>query len=223
MRHKLFSVALLALAFLLVPAAAFAQSDRGAISGTVLDPQGAVVPNAKVTATSLDTGEVREVTSGDSGGYMLPDLRAGRWRVSVEAPSIKTPIEDYNVAVQVTHGLDINLEIGAVADVVTVTSEQAAALQTDTPVRQTNVNERQVKELPLQVSAEFSGRTPLSFDPILTDQQRLTFSFSYRDNQRIAGGAPRFPDPVIAIVRRGEEFLFVLNGPTARPSRRRSD
>jgi hypothetical protein len=50
-----------------------------------------------------------------------------------------------------------------VADVVTVTAEQQAAIQTDTAVRQTNVNERQVKELPLQVSAEFSGRTPLSF------------------------------------------------------------
>lgn len=83
----------------------------------------------------------------------MPELRAGRWRVSVEAPGFKTTtIEEYKVAVQVTHGLDGNLEIGAVADVVTVTSEQAAALQTDTPVRQMNVNERQVKELPLQVS-----------------------------------------------------------------------
>ena len=44
----------------------------------MLDTQGAVVRNAKVAATSLDTGEVREVISGDSGGCTLPELRAGR-------------------------------------------------------------------------------------------------------------------------------------------------
>src|SRR5919112_6088133 len=99
MRHRFFSVALLALAFVLSPAAAFAQSDRGAITGTVADPQGAVVPNAKVTATSLDTGEVREVTTGDSGSYTMPELKAGRWKVSAEAAGFKTTtVEDYKVA-----------------------------------------------------------------------------------------------------------------------------
>ncbi|HWW77369.1 MAG TPA: carboxypeptidase-like regulatory domain-containing protein, partial [Pyrinomonadaceae bacterium] len=163
--HRLFSVVLLALVLALTAAApAFAQSDRGAITGTVTDPTGAVVPNAKVTATSLDTGEVREATSGDSGSYTLPELKAGRWKVSAEAAGFKmTTVDDYKVAVQVTHSLDFALEVGAVGEVVTVTSEQAAVLQTDTPARQTNVNERQVKELPLQINAEFSGRTPLSF------------------------------------------------------------
>lgn len=189
MRHKLFSVALLAMALVLASATAFAQSDRGAISGSVLDPQGAVVPNAKITATSLDTGEVREVTSGDSGGYTLPELRAGRWRVSVEAPGFKTTtIEDYKVAVQVTHGLDVNLEIGAVADVVTVTSEQQAALQSDTPVRQTNVNERQVKELPLQVNSETSGRTPLSFIFLDSNVTSGTGAGTNASNFRVNGG-----------------------------------
>src|ERR1044071_7448514 len=103
---------------------------------------GAPAPTAKVTATSLDTGETREATTGDSGGYTLPELRAGRWRVSAEASGFKTTtVDDYKVAVQVTHSLDFKLEVGAVADVVTVTSEQAPVLQTDTPARQTNVNE----------------------------------------------------------------------------------
>jgi hypothetical protein len=162
--HRLFAFALLTLLLAASAAPAFAQSDRGSITGTVTDPTGAVVPNAKVTATSLDTGETREATSGGEGSYTLPQLAAGRWRVTVEAQGFKSvTVEDFKVAVQVTHSLDFKLEIGAVADVVTVTSEQQAAIQTDTPVRQTNINERQVKELPLQVSAEFSGRTPLSF------------------------------------------------------------
>jgi hypothetical protein len=72
-------------------ATAWAQSDRGSITGTVTDPGGAIVPKAKVTATSLDTGAVREATTSDDGHYTLPELkgsatglpsrrRASRWR-----------------------------------------------------------------------------------------------------------------------------------------------
>lgn len=148
---------------LLSASPAHAQSDRGSITGTVSDPNGAAVVGAKVTATSLDTGETREATSTDNGNYTLPELKAGRWRVTAEAQGFKTSsVEDFKVAVQVTHSLDLKLEIGAVGEVVDVTAS-AEALQTDTPVRQSNITERQVKELPLVVSSEFSGRTPLSF------------------------------------------------------------
>src|SRR5919205_3379652 len=125
---KLFALALLALTLFTAPEA-FAQSDRGSITGTVTDPNGAVVSSAKITATSLDTGEVREVTTGDEGGYTLPELKAGRWRVSAEAAGFKTTtVEEYKVAVQVTHSIDFKLELGAVTDVVTVTSESAPVL-----------------------------------------------------------------------------------------------
>ena len=91
-------------------------------------------------------------------------MKAGRWRIAVEAQGFKTTtVDEYKVAVQVTHSLDVKLDVGAIADVVTVTGDQTPAIQTDTSVRQTNVTERQVKELPLEVSSEFSGRTPLSF------------------------------------------------------------
>jgi hypothetical protein len=154
------------MAFVLAASAssAFAQSDRGTLTGTVTDPSGAVVPNAKVTATSIDTGEMRETTTGDEGGYTLPELRAGLYKVSAESQGFKTAsVDQFKVAVQVTHSLDFKLEIGAVTDVVTVTGDSAVAIQADSPVRQANVTERQIKELPLQVSSEFGGRTPLSF------------------------------------------------------------
>jgi len=219
--HRLFALTLLALVALLAATPAFAQSDRGAITGTVTDPTGAVVPNAKVTATSLDTGEVREVTSGDSGSYTLPELKAGRWKVSAEAAGFKTTtVEEYKVAVQVTHSLDFSLEVGAVADVVTVTSEQAAVLQTDTPARQTNVNERQVKELPLQVSAEFSGRTPLSFIFLDSNVTAATGSGTNASNFRVNGGQGLGTEILIdgASTRRaqnGSFFSEVAPGPNA--------
>src|SRR5207253_7759989 len=101
--HKVFVAVLLALLMTLIAAPVLAQSDRGSITGSVTDPSGAVVPNAKVTATNLDTSEVRETTTNGEGSYTLPELKAGRWRISVEAQGFKTAtVDDYKVAVQVT-------------------------------------------------------------------------------------------------------------------------
>src|SRR5919199_2397714 len=142
----------------------FAQSDRGSLAGTVTDPQGAVVANAKVTVTNLNTNEVRETTTSDEGRYTIPELPAGDYKVTIESQGFKTAnFERVQVAVQVTRSLDVQLEIGAIGDVVTVTSESTPVIQTESAVRQSNVTERQVKELPLEVTSEFAGRTPLSF------------------------------------------------------------
>jgi hypothetical protein len=161
--QKLFTLVLFAL-ILAASIPAYGQSDRGNITGTVTDPGGAVIVNAKVTATNLNTNEVRETTTSDEGSFTIPQLKADPYRVTVEAPGFKAAtIEDVQVAVQVTRTVDVKLEIGAITDVVTVTNEAAPVIQTDSPVRQTNVTERQVRELPLQVSVESAGRTPLSF------------------------------------------------------------
>ncbi|MBV9927348.1 MAG: TonB-dependent receptor [Acidobacteria bacterium] len=225
MRHRVFSFTLLAFALLLsTAAAASAQSDRGTVTGRVTDPQGAVVPNAKVTATSIDTGDVREATTSDEGGYTLPELRAGLWRVSVEAAGFKTTTVDrYKVAVQVTHTLDFTLEVGAVADVVTVTGDAAAAIQADSPVRQSNVTERQIKELPLQVSSEFAGRTPLSFiflDSNVTVGTATGGQGTNTSNFRVSGGQALGTEILIdgATTRRtqnGTFFSEVAPGPNA--------
>ncbi len=154
----------LALFFLLSVSSAIAQSDRGSLTGRVTDPTGAGVPNAKVTATNINSGETREVQTSGEGSYTLPELKADPYKVTVEAQGFKTAsAENIVVAVQVNRTLDFKLEIGEISSVVTISNDEAPVLQTETPVRQTNVSERQVKELPLLVSSEFAGRTPLSF------------------------------------------------------------
>jgi hypothetical protein len=220
--HKLFAAVLLAL-FLALAAAApvLAQSDRGSITGTVTDPNGGVIPNAKVTATGLDTGEVREVTTSGEGNYTLPELKAGRYKITVEAQGFKsTTVDEYKVAVQVTHSLDVKLEVGTVTDVVTVTGDQATAIQTDSPVRQTNVTERQVKELPLEVSSEFAGRTPLSFIFLDSTVTSATGTGTNASNFRIGGGQGLGTEILIdgATTRRsqnGSFFSEVAPGPNA--------
>src|SRR6267378_2642555 len=140
----------------------FAQSDRGTITGTVSDPSGAAVVGAKVSAVNTNTGASHETTTTSEGSYTLPELSAAPYKVSVEAPGFKTTTQTVQLPVQVTRRVDFSLMLGAAADQVTVSGD-APILQTETAVQQTNVTEKQVRELPLQVSAEFGGRTPLSF------------------------------------------------------------
>jgi hypothetical protein len=159
--------------FLLSVTSAVAQTDRGSLTGRVTDPNGAAVANAKITATNVNTAETREVTTSGDGNYTIPELKADPYRVTVEAQGFKTAsAENIVVAVQVNRTLDFKLEIGEISTVVTITNDEAPVLQTETPVRQTNVTERQVKELPLLVSSEFAGRTPLSFIYLDRDSDR---------------------------------------------------
>ncbi|MGH9915788.1 MAG: carboxypeptidase-like regulatory domain-containing protein, partial [Pyrinomonadaceae bacterium] len=148
--HKYLIFFLLAL-ILALGSTAFGQSDRGTITGTVTDQNGGVVPNAKVTATNIDSGEVRETTTGDEGNFTLPELKAALYRLTIEAAGFKTAsINSIQLGVQTTRRADVKLEVGAITESITVSSD-APVLQTDTPVQQLNVTEKQVRELPLQV------------------------------------------------------------------------
>ena len=202
----------------------YAQSDRGALTGTVTDPSGGVVSNAKVTATNLDTGEVREVTTSDQGTFNMPQLSANPYRLTVEAPGFKTStIEEVKIAVQITRTADIVLEAGDIAETVTISAD-AAVLNRDNNVQQLNVSERQVRELPLVVAAESGGRSPLSFiflDSSITPASNATGSQGTNaTNFRINGGQGLGADILIdgAQTRRGENGTFfseVAPGPNA--------
>jgi len=74
---------------------AFAQSQalNGQIEGTILDPNNAAVPNAAISATNVETGASRIVTTDDSGVYRFPLLPLGTYRITAEADNAKnTPI-----------------------------------------------------------------------------------------------------------------------------------
>src|SRR5712691_2477405 len=219
--HKLSVLVLLAL-FLMLAATASGQSDRGAIVGTVTDPNGAVVTDAKVTVTNLDSGEVREAKTSGEGAYNVPELKAAPYKISVEATGFKTAtIDRVQVGVQVTRRADVKLELGAVGEIVTVASD-APVLQTDSPVQQLNITERQVRELPLVVSAESGGRSPLAFiflDSSVTSNG-ATSNGTNATNFRINGSQGLGQDILIdgAGTRRGENGTFfseVAPGPNA--------
>src|SRR5262245_4887811 len=108
---------------------ASAQTERGTIRGTVIDPTGAAVAGAKVAARNIQTGVVTTSESTDAGVYNIPNLRPGAYAVEVEHTGFKKLIRD-NVVVEVAGviGLDLSLQVGDVAESVTV-SEEAPQLQ----------------------------------------------------------------------------------------------
>src|SRR5881628_1317339 len=113
MKPLKFSAATLLLLFLSLSAPIFAQSDRGNVRGTVTDPNGAVVTNARVVLTSQETNQTRETTSTDDGSYTFNEVPAGAYTVTIEAQGFqRTVTEPFNVAVQATHSVNVQLAIG---------------------------------------------------------------------------------------------------------------
>src|SRR5215469_815181 len=93
----------------------FAQSaGTGALTGTVTDTSGAVVPGATVVLTSTDTNQVRSATTGAEGGYKFSLLPPGTYNVKFSATGFKTSeVSAVTVNVTETPVLDRALEVGA--------------------------------------------------------------------------------------------------------------
>jgi hypothetical protein len=139
---------LLAAGTLVFALAAFAQTDRGTITGTIGDPAGAVVASAKVEAKNIATGAVYEVASTDTGNYTLAQLPAGTYELSVTVSVFKKFIRQ-NLTVQVagTIRIDVVLEVGATSESVTVT-EAAPLLKTESGELSHNVSTDRLDNLP---------------------------------------------------------------------------
>ena len=111
-----------------VATSAFAQFDRGTITGTVKDAQGGIVPGVTVTLTSTQTQQVRSTVTDGSGFYTFPNLTAGRYEISAELSGFKK-ISRSNVQLDAAGALslDFTLETGALTEEVTVTAENDGA------------------------------------------------------------------------------------------------
>jgi hypothetical protein len=147
MNFRRFVAAVLSCAALALPA--LAQSNKGTIVGVVRDPNGAIVKDAKVTATNLATGETRETTTGDDGNYAMPTLDPGNYRVVVEAPGFQTAnVEDVKLETGARQAIDVDLTVGGGTETITVTAAAPLA-ETETSVRGDLITGREVTDLPI--------------------------------------------------------------------------
>ncbi len=140
----------LTLAFMLcmLTSPAYSQEVRGTILGRVTDPQGAVVPAAKLKVINTSTGVAVSVVSNDQGNYQVPYLLVGDYRVEVEAQGFKKYSRS-GITVQTADRieLDITLQVGDIAETVTVTAE-APPLETASASMSSTIDARRVAELP---------------------------------------------------------------------------
>jgi hypothetical protein len=126
-----------------------AQSTTADVIGTVTDTTGAVVPNATVQLTSVDTHETRTVTSGSGGEYTFTLLKPNRYSLSVTAAGFKSfQISSFALSAGDRAREDSHLTIGAQGETITVEAT-APALHTDSAALITTVTEKQTQELPL--------------------------------------------------------------------------
>ncbi len=134
---------------LVLPRGCVAQVDQGAITGYIKDSTGAVVPNATVTVTNLDTGLSLQVKTNGSGVYVVAPVKIGNYRVAATANGFDT-VTQSNVRVDIQTRLSVNLTLqpGAVTENVTVTSA-APLLQTGDASVQQVISAQTIDNTPL--------------------------------------------------------------------------
>jgi len=153
-RARLFAFCAVICGLLLTVAApphvlAQSQALNGQIEGIVSDANGAAIPAASITATNIETGTERKVTSDENGVYRVPLLPLGTYRVTAEAANFKRLVrEGITLVTGQTATVALELEAGQVSEVVTVTG--------DTPIADPGkidlgrvMNETEVRNLPL--------------------------------------------------------------------------
>ncbi|PYV24231.1 MAG: hypothetical protein DMG24_12080 [Acidobacteria bacterium] len=139
----------LLLVFVLYGPRASAQTFRGAINGTVLDPSGAFVPSASVKATEKATGIVHRSVTTTEGQFAFQDIPPGLYTVSATASGFTTTtLNNVEVVVGQIHTLAVQLKIGQATTAVEVT-ESPVALDTTTQTQSMTLPSDVVQNVPL--------------------------------------------------------------------------
>jgi Carboxypeptidase regulatory-like domain len=135
--------------FLVSSQCAYGQVDQGAITGTILDSSGAVVPNAQVTLLNTDQGITLEVKSDGNGSYTFSPVRAGHYTITVTAQGFaKTAQKNLTVNVAQVMQVNVSLKLGAATETVEVNTAPPLLQTEEASVGQV-IGAEQVNALPL--------------------------------------------------------------------------
>lgn len=143
--HRIFYAAL---AIVLFAASVCAQIITGTITGQVTDASGAAIPNVEITARNTGTGISTRVQSDSSGTYVVPDLQAGAYEITVGHAGFRTS-HLTGIALQSSQTVRVNasLQVGDVQQSVDVLAE-APLVNTESPTISSVINKKQMNDLP---------------------------------------------------------------------------
>ena len=144
---------------------ALAQQQLGSVTGKVTDPQGALIPNASIQVTNLETNSVTKITSNDSGYFEANFLNPGPYNIAVEASGFKKALrQGLELQVGGRLSVDVELQIGSAAETVQVTAE-APLIDTTTASGGRVIDSRQIQQLP------FSDMNPFALATLAAGMQ----------------------------------------------------
>jgi hypothetical protein len=212
----------------IVTVTAFGQQFYGTITGIVTDPSGAVVPNANVRVTNVNTDVTVALKTNNAGVYVANNLIVGTYRVEAEASGFKKSVVDH-VALQVgaTPKVDLALAVGQSAETVDVTASNAAMLQTQQADLGQTVDTSTLSELPIEAGGiGANGRSPYNLLTLAAGVSQQTGctngtggsslgACGNEGNVRVSGSRPRTDDNVLDGVA---VTATVFGGPSVTPS-----
>lgn len=181
---------LLAIALLFcVNHSAFGQGAFATITGRVLDPNGAAVPNAPVAATNTETGIVRTTQTTGEGLYRFENLPPGFYNISIEASGF-TKAEAKSVKLQVGEQRDVNfnLALAGQRQTVEVTSELALVETTKTDVS-TVIDDKSVADLPTTTSYQGIGGVSNDYEGLATSAPGVKYDYTGNSSDIVGPGA----------------------------------
>src|SRR5215475_11894123 len=127
----------------------WAQTTRGSILGTVTDPAGAVISEATVTLTQIETGFTRKVVTNSDGNYIVTSLLPGKYNIQAEKAGFQTKvINEVELNVEGRVQVDISLSVRSTEAKVEITSD-APLVESSSPSLGQVINNKAVEELPL--------------------------------------------------------------------------
>jgi hypothetical protein len=172
--------------------------EGGQVGGIIVDPNGAVVPNAVVTVTNTQTGASHGTRSDGDGRWVVSGAQPGAVRVTVAAPGFKDTQQDMELTASAPARIGTTLQPGSISETVTVTATGRSNNVTVDGLNQLESNARRVQELqliapsqnvfnlqrrvagvlPVKVDVPQAGRSYKFVRPlVLEEETRVTFQY----------------------------------------------
>ena len=186
-----------------IPAHAQSQATTAQVNGVVSDSQGAVVPGATITVTSQETGYSRTAVTNAGGFYTLSLVPPGTYELGIELSGFTAEKRTIILTVGATLTANATLQIGAVAETVTVRQE-SPLVETSATVRTTTVDDQAIKNLPINGRRfqDFIGSTPtVQVDP---SRGQLSFAGQRGINANVSVDGADYNEPFFGGIRGGE-------------------
>ncbi len=150
MRNTKSNTVITILIMLVFSAGAFAQTSKGFVVGTIVDPAGAAIVGANVRITNASTGVSRESVSTADGSFRFDAVEPGTYKIEITQSGFKTVTREnlVVVAAQTSTAL-FQLEVGAPSEVVSVTAGDEIVLQTQDGARVNTLGRREITDVPV--------------------------------------------------------------------------